>query len=282
MTEGDGAGMRLETHVVGDIFGRRFCGEAPRYALLISHGLGGHSGIYNAFGESHARRGVDVWAYDAPGHGLSTMTRGRGDFRLADWVDACVAYAEHIKATTGLPVIALGSSLGVAATYSALYSDAISGAILMGAAAVPGAAGGIATDNPFRAPALDALMPRFGRVLRLDVGRLVNFDEDYGYSGAAEQKRLDPYNTWMYDFESWRSIFCFDPKISPENNKKPIMFAVGDGDALASVKAIRACAELIGGPVEVEVLKDAPHQLMLFDTERFSALVDNWSRKTIG
>lgn len=268
--------MRQEIHVLNDIYARRFAPASPRYALLISHGMGGHSGIYNAFCEHHAGKGVDVWAYDAPGHGQSTMTRGRGDFRMGEWVDACVGYAEHILDTTGLPVIALGSSLGVAATFCSLHSDAITGAVLMGAAAIPSAAGSIKPDNPFRSPAVEQLVRQYGRMLTFDIGRMINFDEDYGYKGAAEQKRKDPYNTWAYDLAAVQSINSFDPVVPAARNTKPILYAVGDKDALTAVETVRTCAESIAGPVRFEVLTGAAHQLMLFETERFSSLIEDW------
>jgi len=269
--------MQITQHVLNDLFALRFSGLSPRYALLISHGLGGHCGIYTGFCEHHARRGVDVWAYDAPGHGRSTMTRGRGDFSLSEWVDGCVAYSRYIKAETGLPVILLGSSLGVAPSYSALHSDATTGAVLMGSPAVPGTTGGFSFDNPIRAKELDVLEKHYGRTLRLDIGRLINFDDDYGYKGAGEQKRLDPLSTWHYDFAAWRSLFTYDPPIPPAQNTKPILFAVGEGDAIAPVKAIEACARSIAGPVRFEILAGAPHQLLMFETERFSDLIESWA-----
>jgi alpha-beta hydrolase superfamily lysophospholipase len=268
--------MVIENHVLNDIFARRFRAENPRYALLISHGIGGHSGIYNAFCEHHAAKGVEVWAYDAPGHGQSTMTRGRGDFTMGEWVDACVGYAEYIRASTGLPVISLGSSLGCAAAFSSLYSDAISGAVLMGATTVPSAKGSPITKNPLRDPAFEPILKQYGRALTLDISRLINFDEDYGYKGAGEQKRNDPFNTWSYDLTAWRSIFTYDPKVTAEENRKPILYAVGGRDALASVSAVKACADSIAGPVELKVVEDGSHQLMLFETMRFSALIEDW------
>jgi alpha-beta hydrolase superfamily lysophospholipase len=269
--------MRVETHVLNDIHAQRFRQENARYALLISHGIGGHSGIYNAFCEHHAAKSVDVWAYDAPGHGRSTLTRGRGDFLFAEWVDACVAYAGYIREVSGLPVIALGSSLGVAATFCSLHSDAIVGGVLMGAAAVPSAAGGIKPGDPLASPEVQAIISRYGRSLTLDISRMINFDEDYGYKGAGEQKRKDPYNTWTYDLKSWASLFAYEPNIPADRNTKPILYAVGDKDALASVEAVRACAKSIAGPVQFEVLENASHQLMLFSRERFSTLVEAWA-----
>ncbi|MEZ5998719.1 MAG: alpha/beta fold hydrolase [Hyphomonas sp.] len=145
--------MQIEFHTVGDIFVRRFKAESPRYVMLITHGIGAHSGIYNKFGAFQGARGVEVWSYDAPGHGLSTNTRPRGQFEFSEWVDACIDVAKYIGTKTGLKVIAVGSSLGVAATYAALHDDSIAGAVLMGSAVVPGGPA-MSKEHPFRAPEL--------------------------------------------------------------------------------------------------------------------------------
>ena len=132
--------MIREEHVLNEIHAYRYCGEDPKYALIISHGIASHGAIYDIFCGHHAARGVDIWSFDAPGHGKSTTNRPRGQWTMAEWADAAAMYAEHVKKLTGLPVFTLGSSLGVAAAYSALYSDAITGGILMGSPAVPGGA----------------------------------------------------------------------------------------------------------------------------------------------
>src|SRR5437868_5026611 len=109
--------MQKETHILGEIFAHRFRGPEPQYALVISHGVGAHGGIYDRFCEHHAAKGADIWSYDAPGHGRSTTNRPRGQWTLAEWVEAGVNYAKHVKSQTGLRVFTLGSSLGVAAAF---------------------------------------------------------------------------------------------------------------------------------------------------------------------
>ena len=121
--------MLVENHLLGEIFTRRYPGPRPRYALVISHGIGAHGGIYGVFCTHRAAKGADVWSYDAPSHGRSTTTRPRGQWTMTEWADTSVAIAEHARSETGLPVSTLGSSLGVAAAYRAIHSDAIVGAI---------------------------------------------------------------------------------------------------------------------------------------------------------
>jgi len=43
--------MKLETHLLNELHAFRYTGLDPKYALVISHGLGGHGGIYDVFCE---------------------------------------------------------------------------------------------------------------------------------------------------------------------------------------------------------------------------------------
>jgi pimeloyl-ACP methyl ester carboxylesterase len=114
-----------------------------------------------------------------------------------------------------------------------------------------------------------------GRAARLDVGILFNFDEDYGYAGAGEQKRLDPWNTWSYDLPSWASLFSYDRKIPVDENRKPIL-ASGENDRAFPPAVMRAAAESIAGPVELKVFDGASQQLMLFHTAEFSTALQDF------
>lgn len=268
--------MQIEHHSVGDIFVRRFRADNPRYALLISHGIGAHSGIYNKFGAYQAERGVEVWAYDAPGHGLSTNTRPRGQFDFPEWVEACLAVAGDIKQRTGLTLFSVGSSLGVAAAYSSLHSELVDGAVLMGSAIVPGGSW-MPKDHPYRAPDVQKVAKMLGRSLRFDIMRAIDFEKDYGFPGAADQRRFDSLNLDSYDFASLVSMFAYDPPVPPSENTKPILYCYGADDEMTPVTAVEATAKGIAGPVRFELVPGGKHQLMLFNTEVFSSLVEDWA-----
>ncbi len=273
--------MHTEAHVLNEIHAHRYRGEAAQYALVISHGLGGHGGIYDRFCEHHAGRGVDIWSYDAPGHGRSTTNRPRGTWTMDEWAQASRDYAAHVHETTGLPVFVLGSSLGVAASISAIDSPAVAGAILMGSLAVPGAPLLKERSAPWRSSEVAEVIAQIGRGARLDIATFFDFDVDYGYAGATEQKKLDPYNTWSYDLASWASFFQYDPPQPLADNEKPILYAAGEKDALAPLAAIELMVSDFGGPVTIEIVADAPHQLMLFATETFSDLVHSFCTDNI-
>ncbi|CDO60193.1 Lysophospholipase; Monoglyceride lipase; putative [Candidatus Phaeomarinobacter ectocarpi] len=273
--------MQRETHLLNEIHAVRFTGDTPKYALVVSHGIGAHGGIYDIFCEQHAARGADIWSYDAPGHGRSTTNRPRGQWTMEEWAQASRDWAAHVKQETGLPVFTLGSSLGVAAAISAINSNDVTGAICMGSPAVPGAPMFKALREAWRNDAVKQVLGQLGRAARLDIKTFFNFDEDYGYAGASEQKQLDPWNTWSYDLESWASFFQYDPEQPPEANTKPVLYTAGEKDPSFPPDVIKLAASAIGGPVTLKVFEDAGHQLMLFETTRFSDAVHDFCLSTL-
>ncbi|BFM15107.1 hypothetical protein R50073_12900 [Maricurvus nonylphenolicus] len=268
--------MKVENHFVGDVFARRYTTDQPRYALVISHGIGGHGGIYDKFCSFHAQRGVDIWAYDAPGHGKSTPNRPRGTFTIEEWAQASRDLSEHVKEMTGLPVFTLGSSYGVAAAISARDHVAIEGVICMGSIAVPGSAIVASMTEFWRSDAIQKVIEQVGRAARLDIDKLIDFDEDYGQKGAKEIKLKDSYNTWSYDLASWVSFFNYEPPQPLGENAKPILYAYGSDDPNFPEGAVEMVASEISGPVTIKRFEDAGHQLMMFNTEEFSNSVDEF------
>lgn len=273
--------MKLEHHTLNELHAFRYTGDDPKYGLVISHGLGGHGGIYDRFCEHHAPKGADIWSYDAPGHGRSTTNRPRGQWQMSEWAQASRDFARHARETTGLPAFTLGSSLGVAAAISAIDSDAVTGAILMGSGAVPGSAAIEMAASPWRSEEFTKIIEMLGRGAQLHIPSFFNFDEDYGYDGAQKQKEMDPYNTWSYDLESWASLFQYTPPVPPAENTKPVLYAAGSKDPHFAPEALDFVASCIGGPVKKMLFDDAHHQLMLFATERFSEAVHEFCLETI-
>jgi len=81
---------------------------------------------------------------------------------MDEWAQASRAWAAHVHELTGLPVFTLGSSLGVAPAISAIDSPAVTGAILMDSAAVPGRPMLANACEPWRSPEVAAVLTQLG------------------------------------------------------------------------------------------------------------------------
>lgn len=80
--------------------------------VLISHGLGEHSGRYEHVAQAFTEKGLHVFALDHIGHGHSPGKRVYID-RFSDLTVGVSEMRDHIeRQLTGLPVFLLGHSLG--------------------------------------------------------------------------------------------------------------------------------------------------------------------------
>jgi alpha-beta hydrolase superfamily lysophospholipase len=95
----------------GPVYYRHWPAPEARAAVIFLHGYGEHTGLYHRYGFALNAAGIDLWAVDQYGHGLSPGERG--DFgSLADssvLADRLTELAE--AARPGLPLVAQGHSL---------------------------------------------------------------------------------------------------------------------------------------------------------------------------
>jgi len=97
-------GLRLHT--------RAWTLPEPRGRVLLLHGLGEHSGRYEAVAGAIRAAGFDVFAFDQRGHGGSDGPRGDTPHAEAWLEDVAVAIDALRTAPANLPLILLGHSLG--------------------------------------------------------------------------------------------------------------------------------------------------------------------------
>lgn len=123
----------------GRVYYRHWPAAEPRAAVVFLHGFGEHSGLYHRYGFALNAAGVDLWAPDQFGHGLSPGARGQfgtieDSIALAGAVAAAVA-----QRNPGLPVVAQGHSYGAIATLFGVLGDPdrYTAAVLSGAPLVP-------------------------------------------------------------------------------------------------------------------------------------------------
>lgn len=123
----------------GRAYYRHWAAPDPSAAVIFLHGFGEHTGVYHRYGFALNAAGIDLWAVDQYGHGLSAGDRG--DFgTLEDSAalgDALTALAE--SATPGIPFVAQGHSYGAVVTLFQLLShpDRYRAGVISGAPLVP-------------------------------------------------------------------------------------------------------------------------------------------------
>ena len=84
----------------------------PTVSLVFLHGLGQHSGQYHRFAGAMTASGIDVWAIDHTGHGLSEGDPGVGA-PLSDLAADAAALADIALAELpDVPQAVMGHSLG--------------------------------------------------------------------------------------------------------------------------------------------------------------------------
>ncbi|GAA4714096.1 monoacylglycerol lipase [Pseudonocardia yuanmonensis] len=129
---------------LGELFWRAWLPEGETTGVvLVSHGLGEHSGRYAHLAEALVSDGWAVYAPDHAGHGLSAGRRVDGG--PENWVPDLDLVRRHAAARhPGRPVMLLGHSMGglIALRYAAAHQAALGGLVLSAPAlskqAVPG------------------------------------------------------------------------------------------------------------------------------------------------
>ncbi|MGV0593992.1 alpha/beta fold hydrolase [Mycolicibacterium porcinum] len=131
--------MPFIEHERGRAYYRHWAAPEPRAAVVFLHGFGEHTGVYHRYGFALNAAGIDLWAVDQFGHGLTPGTRG--DFGSIEdsssLTEAVTSLAEHEN--PGVPLVAQGHSFGSVVTLFRLLDapDRYRAGIISGAPLVP-------------------------------------------------------------------------------------------------------------------------------------------------
>ena len=100
----------------GPVYYRHWPASDPHAAVVFLHGFGEHVGLYDRYGFALNAAGIDVWAVDQYGHGLSPGERGQ--FRTLEDSAALADRLTELAAQTlpGIPLVAQGHSYGAVVT----------------------------------------------------------------------------------------------------------------------------------------------------------------------
>lgn len=100
----------------GPVYYRHWPAVDPQAAVVFLHGFGEHCGLYDRYGFALNAAGIDLWAVDQYGHGLSPGERGQ-----FGTLEASAALAEKLTEraeheSPGIPLVAQGHSYGAVVT----------------------------------------------------------------------------------------------------------------------------------------------------------------------
>jgi alpha-beta hydrolase superfamily lysophospholipase/2-polyprenyl-3-methyl-5-hydroxy-6-metoxy-1,4-benzoquinol methylase len=263
------------------LFLTRYEHPNAQYTLVLVHGTAGYSAAYHDFAEQFRRRfPATVWAFDLTGHGRTPGPRGV--FTFDDFLEDVRAVSDYAAERTGVPVVLHGASQGGEIAFHALARcPRVAGAACMNI---------LLNDELqmnrairlMRSPMMDRLARGLGDRVRVPLRRVIDFKAAYQEDpGLLPEKLIDPLNVWSYGFKSYHSVFNYKPLEPCAANTKPVLVACGENDEVVDPDHARACFERIGGPKDLFVMPGGGHQLMIFETDLYSRVLDSWIRERV-
>jgi alpha-beta hydrolase superfamily lysophospholipase/2-polyprenyl-3-methyl-5-hydroxy-6-metoxy-1,4-benzoquinol methylase len=263
------------------LFLKRYEHPSAQYTLVLVHGTAGYSAAYHDFAEQFRRNyPATVWAFDLTGHGRTPGPRGV--FTFEDFLEDVRAVCDHAAERTGLPVVLHGASQGGEIAFHALARcPRVAGAVCMNIL--------LNDELPMnraiqlmRSPMMHRLALGFGDRVRVPLRRFIDFKAAYQENpGLLPEKLADPLNVWSYGFKSYHSVFNYKPDQPASANTTPVLIACGENDEIVDPDHVRACFERVGGPKDLFVMPGGGHQLMLFETDVYSRVLDSWIHERV-
>ncbi|HEX2093453.1 MAG TPA: alpha/beta hydrolase [Longimicrobiaceae bacterium] len=232
--------------------------EAPRAALLLSHGIGEHSGRYAALARDLAGHRISVYALDHRGNGRSPGRRGHVR-RFREFTDDLEAFRRSVAGSLppGLPVFLLGHSLGglIALRYLQAYPEApLAGAILSSPAL------GIAVEAPAwktrLAGVLSRVLPALPFANEIDPAHLTHDREivDTYRDDPLVHPRITP-RLYTEMLTAIRLALAEGERI-----RVPLLFLIPDADRVVRPAAAQAFARGLACDVTVRVYPGFFHE----------------------
>ena len=231
----------------GRAYYRHWAAPEPRAAVVFLHGFGEHTGLYHRYGFALNAAGIDLWAVDQFGHGLTPGDRG--DFGTLEDSGALAEALTELATADGIPLVLQGHSFGAVAMLFRLLgeSETYRAGVVSGAPLVP-VPGLVDADSTFEiAPSQLSADPFYLDAIENDPLAFVDAD------GGPLARELD---------RGWDSFGELLPTLAV-----PTLAVHGSNDPIAPVGALRAYAEQIEALslVEIEggghdILNDVTHR----------------------
>jgi alpha-beta hydrolase superfamily lysophospholipase len=232
----------------------------PRAAIVLVHGLGDHSGRYEAFGRAMAGFGMSTFAADLRGHGRSEGRRGHvpsfHTFLLElDRFQRDVAGMVPFR----LPTFVVGVSLGglIALRYLEEYDSRFRGAVICSpwlATAMP-----VPRWKVMFAGAFDRFLPALPFRSGLDPD---DFTRD---ADVVEAYRADPLVHGSITPRLFAQSSAAMGLVLQRSDRirAPLLFMLGGDDRVVSTeRTLRFARSMSGGDVSIRVLPEHRHELL--------------------
>ena len=263
----------LRTPGIGelDLYAQSWLPEnSPRALLVLSHGLGEHSGRYATLASELVGQGYGVYALDHRGHGRSPGPRANIQ-RFAHLVsDLCVFVGRCSRQHLDTPVYLLGHSMGGAVAFgSALrLQDHLRGLVLSAPALAPGEA--VSSLREFAVRTLAAIAPNTG-ALALPPSAV---SRDPAVVAAYESDPLVlhksvPARTVVELLDAMRGFPAQAPRLL-----LPTLILHGTGDRLVSLPANRPVYQAIGAKERSLKVYEGLYHELFNEPERATVIGD--------
>ena len=233
---------------------RNYYAAGPQ--VIILHGIASHMGWYDSLAAALASEGIGAWLMDRRGFGRSGGPRGHVE-SFVQWLDDVEFLAAHVrKEIPGVPVHALGVSLGGAvALATAILKPAVLDRLVLSAPGL-GAASALPAQK------------RIGILLRAIVARRVLRPMPYGIDNLTDDLRWrqamqnDPLRarevTSGLLFEVWKLQRFVKANI--QRLSCPVLAMLGGSDKVVSNRVTVAVLKSSSSRhVDIEILVGAPH-----------------------
>lgn len=235
--------MPFLDHDGGRAYFRHWAAHDPRAAVIFLHGFGEHTGLYHRYGFALNAAGIDLWAVDQIGHGLTPGERGNfGSIEDSSALtETLTELAEQER--PGIPLVAQGHSFGSIVTLFRLLQQPqrYRAGVISGAPLVPVAAL-LDSDTSFDLdPAWLSSDPFYIDSLENDPLAFVEAD------GTALTRALD---------RAWDRFGAELPALTV-----PTLAVHGEDDPIAAIGGVRAYADEVPA-IRVRAFDGARHDIL--------------------
>jgi acylglycerol lipase len=215
-----------------DIFLRQWIPDKPVAILIITHGIGEHSGRYAVLAESLAAKRIAVYIPDLRGHGNSSGVRGHvQSFR--DYIYDIKILCNKINDTyKGLPLFIMGHSMGgiIAARYALTYKNDCAGLLLSSPAFIPTVE--VPSMKKFISSVFSSIMPATQFSTKLETAKL-SHDENEVKAYISDPLVHDKISPRLYFGMAENAAFCLD---HASEVTIPLLILHGTDDGICSIR----------------------------------------------